>query len=423
MHDTMSEHLKTLNGNEKDPNKIRDAAKAMKENLPKLKESVHRDELRELRTSVEKHLKEQSQEDTKTALTELRDELAKNAIDEPILPKDAGKKAAEVMPDMLKPATEKTVDGANEALQRTYEEGKHLAKKVEGSEVYQEGKKRVEGFLEEAKEKGTFTAVKDRMQDMWENGGAGGKILVGTGLVAAGYLTYKALSWLWEKLEEGSVLAWGAVAGALGYGGYKLYQNREEAKKKEVEEAEAKKKAEAAPKQSDGSLPLDKLPPKTVLVGPNAVQGRFSVETGPNKRTAFGVVQEKNREDKLETRLVIDGKKYSVMSIPKAPGEQPKNLSAMINKVTMVNDKEMVINVFPDVDIDATTDQIPKLVTDINESKKVELQAMFDPKKNPITGFAFSKKLDEAVKKGEAQKLPDGRFALKAMVSIEEVRA
>ncbi len=318
----MSEHLKTLTGNETDPNKIRDAAKAVKEHVPQMK-LKNRDELRTLRSSVKKHLKEQKQQDTKEALTDLETTLEEHKIEEPLLPTDSGKKAAEVMPDILKPATETTVDAGNEALQRGYEEGKAIVKKVEKTEVYQEGKKRVEGFLEEAKEKGTIPAVRDRMKDMWENGGTGGKILVGTGLLAAGYLTYKAVSWLWDKLANGSKLAWGAiVAGLATYGGYKYYKHKEAQAKTEADEKDKADKAGA--KTVEERLKMDKL--SSVDFHDERIKNTNLLHLTTPVKFYFGVESVNVQFSKEKKHIVIDGKPYSIKGSVK--------LDTMLKKAT-----------------------------------------------------------------------------------------
>jgi hypothetical protein len=128
MSDRMQEHLDIINGAEKDPGKVRGAAVEIKKGFNTLAQTKHRDDLRNLRSSVERRLQEKGlAQGTRDALADLSKTLEEHAIEEPLMPKDLGKQTADKMPvDAVKMPVEKTVDGMNEAVQRTYEEGKRL---------------------------------------------------------------------------------------------------------------------------------------------------------------------------------------------------------------------------------------------------------------------------------------------------------
>lgn len=165
MSDHLKQHLDTFHQGEKDEEKLRESAVILQQDIEKLKTLRHRDDLRTLRASVEKMLKERTLEDTtRQALDGLNKTLEEHAIEAPLMPVDLGKQAADKMPaDMLKSPVEHTVDGFNETVQTAYERGKQV----------------------------------------WNQSGWGKAAIIGGGLLAG----YAILKWLGGK-------AWGAAEAA-----------------------------------------------------------------------------------------------------------------------------------------------------------------------------------------------------------------
>lgn len=128
MSDHLKQHLDTFHQGEKDQQKLRESAVILQQDIEKLKTVRHRDDLRTLRASVEKMLKESMLEDaTRQALDGLNKTLEEHAIEAPLMPVDLGKKAADKMPaDMLKSPVEHAVNGFNETVQTAYERGKQV---------------------------------------------------------------------------------------------------------------------------------------------------------------------------------------------------------------------------------------------------------------------------------------------------------
>ena len=331
MSDRMQEHLDIINGAEKDPGKVRGAAVEIKKGFNTLAQTKHRDDLRNLRSSVERRLQEKGlAQGTRDALADLSKTLEEHAIEEPLMPKDLGKQTADKMPvDAVKMPVEKAVDGMNEAVQRTYEEGKRLWNNKEHPVL--------------------------------------GKTAVIVGAAAAAYVIYKGVAWLFEKASDAVGWAWDhkwtiLTLGAVGYGAYKLGQNNAEAKQIQAAEKDAKKKAEHMKKNPDGSKSLEDLPQNTPLVG----AGPISMEIAPNRRQTFQVIQENN-----ETLLVMNGGKYRFML-------GTMNLSKLVSSIAVKNSKEIRITgslYGVSKSEDTNVDQLKSvLLTVKNEQKEVTLQ-------------------------------------------------
>lgn len=203
MSDHFKQHLDAFHQGEKDEEKLRESAVILQQDIEKLKTVRHRDDLRTLRASVEKMLKESTLEDaTRQALDGLNKTLEEHAIEAPLMPVDLGKNAADTMPvDMLKSPVEHTVNGFNETVQTAYERGKQV----------------------------------------WNQSGWGKAAIIGGGLLAG----YAILKWLggkaWgaaeaagEKAVEGGSWLWNhkwtiLTLGLAGGGAYWWWNNKAEA--------------------------------------------------------------------------------------------------------------------------------------------------------------------------------------------------
>lgn len=173
------------------------------EHMEHHRKNLSRDELRKLREGIGSIKNRQNLDpEAKRKVEAIDQQLEQDRIEAPLLDPKLGDRAASAMPEFMQGATKKVVDVANEAVQGLREEGEGLVKNI---------KERAKEFPQREKDVGFMNTVKTSVQRVWNNEGITGKILVVTGVIA----TIAAVRWFWNKLKEGSFLAWTALIGGL----------------------------------------------------------------------------------------------------------------------------------------------------------------------------------------------------------------